>query len=94
MVKTETDHTMQANLSGFYQFLKGRHRFPEGRIAGIIACTGAILNRVHDLTMSRSDLERIRKYIRGIGLSGETINFYLTSFVLYVTYLENARGTG
>ena len=90
----KTDNAMQANLSGYYLFLKGLHRIPERRAMGIIACTGTILNRVSDLTMSRADLDRIRQYIKGIGLTGEIINIYLTSFILYMTYMESAGGVG
>lgn len=91
MVKTETDKAAHVNLSGFYNFLQRQNRFPEGRLRGIIACTGVILNKVQNLTMSRADLERIRTYIKGIGLTGETLNFYLTSFILYMTYVESTK---
>jgi RAB protein geranylgeranyltransferase component A len=91
MLKTETDNAKRINLSGFYRFLQKQYRFPEHRLRGIIACTGVILNKVQNLTMSRSDLERIRAYIKSIGLTGETINFYITSFVFYIMYLERAN---
>ena len=91
MEKTEPDHPGIMNLSGFYHFLQHHYRCPERRVRGIIACTGVILNKVQDLTMSRSDLERIRRYIRGIGLTGEAMNFYLLSFTLYMLYIESAR---
>lgn len=90
MGKTKLSDNKHINLSGFYQFLKSHYRFPEPRAQGIIACTGSILNKVHDLTISRSDLEKIRHYIKEIGLTGDTINFYLTSFVLYMKYMESA----
>ena len=92
MEKTATDNTRPANLSGFYRFLKRQYQFSEDRIRGIIACTGVVLNRVQDLTMSRSDLERIRRFIRGIGLTGDTLNFYMTSFIFYMKYVESAKG--
>jgi hypothetical protein len=94
MEKTKTDNTEHVNLSGFFHFLRRQYRFSEHRIRGIIACTGMILNKVHDLTMSRADLERIRSYIKGIGLTGETINFYMTSFILYVIYMESVGSGG
>jgi hypothetical protein len=94
MIKTNNFDENHKKLSGFYRFLKIHYRFSECRIRGIIACTGVVLNKVQDLTISRSDLEKIRHYIKEIGLSGETINFYLTSFVLYIIYLENDRSGG
>lgn len=94
MEKTKTDNMKHVNLPDFYHFLKRQYHFSEHRVRGIIACTGMILNKVHDLTMSRSDLERIRRYIREIGLTGETINFYLTSFILYVIFIETASNGG
>ena len=85
---------MHANLSGFYRFLKRQYSFPEARLRGIIACTGVILNRVQDLTMSRADLERIRAYIRSIGLAGEANHYYISSFIFYIMYLEQAKEKG
>ncbi|MGA9139645.1 MAG: hypothetical protein WBZ29_05445 [Methanocella sp.] len=93
MLKTEKDNAKHINLTGFYRFLQNQYRFPEHRLQGIIACTGVVLNRVQNLTMSRSDLERIRTYIKSIGLTGETINFYITSFIFYIMYLERAKET-
>ena len=92
MIKTADSDRNHKTLSGFYQFLKGHYPFSESRIRGIIACTGVVLNKVQDLTISRSDLGKIRHYIKGIGLTGETINFYLTSFVLYMIYVESDHG--
>jgi len=89
MGKTKPLNDKHINLSGFYGFLKSHYRFSECRIRGIIACTGVVLNKVQDLTISRSDLEKIRHYIKGIGLTGDTINFYLTSFILYMMYVES-----
>ena len=91
MLKTEADNAKHINLSGFYGFLKKQYRFPEHRLRGIIACTGMILNKVHNLTMSRADLERILAYIKSIWLTGDTINFYITSFIFYIMYLEKAK---
>ncbi len=93
MSKTATDDVKHTNLTGFYGFLKKRYRFPEHRLWGIIACTGTILNKVQNLTMSRADLERIRAYIKGIGLTGDSLNFYITSFIFYIMYLERAGDT-
>jgi hypothetical protein len=89
MRKTKQSASDHKKLSGFYEFLKAHYRFSECRIRGIIACTGVVLNKVQDLTISRSDLEKIRNFIKGLGLSGDTINFYLTSFVLYMIYVES-----
>ncbi len=91
MLKTDTDKATNIDLTGFYRFLKRQYRFPEHRLRGIIACTGVILNKVHNLTISRSDLERIRAYIKSIGLTGETINFYVTSFIFYIMYMERTK---
>jgi hypothetical protein len=93
MGKTKQADNKHINLSGFYRFLKSHYRFPECRVRGIIACTGVILNKVQDLSLGRSDLEKIRHYIKEIGLTGDTINFYLTSFILYMMYMESARGS-
>jgi len=92
MRKTGNFNDNHRKLSGFYRFLKSHYPFPESRIRGIIACTGVVLNKVQDLTNSRSDLEKIRHYIKETGLTGETINFYLTSFVLYMIYVESDHG--
>lgn len=91
MEDVKTDHKLHASLSGFYQYLKVMYRFPEEQVRGIIACNGMILRRINNLTMSLSDIDRIRAYMRGLGLTGETINLYVRSFVFYVTYLEQAN---
>jgi hypothetical protein len=92
MTKTKHNDDNHRKLSGFYRFLKAHYHFPESRIQGIIACTGVVLNKVQDLTISRSDLEKIRNFIKGLGLTGDTINFYMTSFVLYMIYVESDHG--
>ncbi|CAJ35185.1 hypothetical protein [Methanocella arvoryzae] len=91
MEDVKTDHMLHASLSGFYQYLKVMYRFPEEQVRGIIACNGMILRRINNLTMSLSDIDRIRVYMRGLGLTGDTINLYVRSFVFYVTYLEQAN---
>jgi hypothetical protein len=92
MPKKGTKQKTQANLSGFYHFLKHQYRFPEARLRGIIACTGMILNKVHDLSMSRADLERVNAYMRGIGLTGDALHFFVTSFIFYILYMESVKG--
>ena len=91
MEDQKNDPKLHASLSGFYQYLKIMYKFPEEHIRGIIACTGMILRRINNLTMSVADIERIRWYIKGLGLTGETINLYVRSFGFYVKYLEQVN---
>ena len=91
MKDLKTDPVLHANLSGFYQYLKKMYRFPEEQIRGIIACNGMILRRINNLTMSVADIERIRWYIKGLGLTGDSINLYVRSFGFYVKYLEQVN---
>lgn len=91
MEDLKTDSIPHAKLTGFYQYLKIMYRFPEEKIRGIITCTGIILRRINNLTMSVADIERIRSHIKGLGLTGDTINLYVRSFGLYVKYLEQVN---
>ncbi len=91
MEDLKTDSIPHAKLSGFYHYLRIMYKFPEEQIRGIIACTGIILRRINNLTMSVADIERIRSYIKGLGLTGDTINLYVKSFGLYVKYLEQVN---
>jgi len=91
MEYSKNDPIMHASLSGFYQYLKMMYKFPEEHIRGIITCTGIILRRINNLTMSVADIERIRSHIKGLGLTGDTINLYVKSFGLYVKYLEQVN---
>lgn len=88
MEDPKTDHKLHASLSGFYRYLKVQYRFTEDQIRGIIACNGMILRRISNLTLTIADLDRIRVYMKGLGLTGDTMNLYVRSFVFYVSYLE------
>lgn len=91
MNKDGFDKKLHKDLSEFYNYLKHRYRFPDGRIRGIIACTGVILKKFSNISINRNDIDNIKAYMKSLRLTKDTIDFYITSIEYYISYIEHTK---
>lgn len=90
-MKENFEKKLHRNLSDFYEFLVERYPYPEGRIRGIIACTGFILKKFNKLHINNDDLDNIKAYMKSMRLTKDTIDYYVTSAGFYVRYIEDTK---